>query len=56
MTLTPGDLKSIRILGGKPGRVEIKTSSRTYVFGVKSETHAEAALLEDLIKQTPGKK
>jgi hypothetical protein len=51
-TFTAGDLKDFRILGGSPGRLQIKTNAKVFVFRVKSETHEEAALLEDFAEQS----
>jgi hypothetical protein len=44
-------LRTLRLQGSGPGRFEIKSEGRNYTFRVRSETHAEAALLQDLVQQ-----
>jgi hypothetical protein len=50
------DLKEFRVLGGAPGRVEIKAGGKTWIFRVKSETRAEANLFEEMAEQNLKKK
>ena len=47
-TFSAADVKEFKILGGAPGRLQLKTPSKTYVFRVKSEKRDEAAMLEEL--------
>lgn len=48
---TPGDLKEFRVLGGSPGRVQIKSAGKTVTFRLRTETRAEALFLEELVTQ-----
>ncbi len=50
-TFVPADEKSLRVLGGSPGRIEIKTGGRTFTFRVKSGTRAEAVFLQEMAQQ-----
>jgi len=50
-TFAAADLKEFRLPGNKPGRAEIKSGAKAFIFRVKSDTHAEAALFEDLVNQ-----
>lgn len=52
LTFTAADLKEIRVLGGSPGRIEIKAGGKTYTFRVKSETHDEAVFMDELARQS----
>jgi hypothetical protein len=44
-------LKALRLQGSGPGRFEIKSEGKNYTFRVRSETHAEAAFLLELVQQ-----
>jgi hypothetical protein len=44
-------LKGLKTLGGSPGRIEIKSAAKTYLFRVKSETNAEALFLAEMVTQ-----
>jgi len=50
-TFTGAALKTLRLQGSGPGRLEIKSEGKNYTFRVKSETHAEAAFLLELVQQ-----
>jgi hypothetical protein len=50
------DLKEFRVLGGSPGRVQIKSGGKTYLFRVKSEMNDEAALFQEMAEQNLKKK
>ena len=52
VTFTLVDLKSFRILGGSPGRVEIKSHNKTHIFRVKSESTDEANLLQEIASES----
>lgn len=54
VAFSSGDLKTFRVLGGSPGRVEIKAAGKTYTFRVKSETRAEAVFLGEMVQQNLG--
>jgi hypothetical protein len=42
------DLKDFSVLGGAPGRIQIRSYGKTYLFRVKSQTRDEAILLAHL--------
>jgi hypothetical protein len=50
-TFSGAALKTLRLQGSGPGRLEIKSEGKNYTFRVKSETHAEAAFLLELVQQ-----
>jgi hypothetical protein len=50
-TFSGAALKTLRLQGSGPGRFEIKAEGKNYTFRVKSETHAEAAFLQELVQQ-----
>jgi hypothetical protein len=50
VTFGPGELKDFRVLGGGPGRIQIKGNGRTDTFRVKSQTREEAILLAETAK------
>jgi hypothetical protein len=50
-TFSGAALKTLRLQGSGPGRLEIKSDGKNYTFRVKSETHAEAAFLLELVQQ-----
>ena len=44
-------MKEFKVLGGAPGRIQLKTAAKTYIFRVRSETKAEAVFLEEMFNQ-----
>jgi hypothetical protein len=48
-TFTSADAKDFRILGGSPGRIQIKSSGKNLTFRVKTGRQDEAQFLEDLV-------
>lgn len=55
VTLSRGDIKELHILGGSPGRIQIKSTSKQFVFRVKTEKRDEAALLEEIATENLNK-
>ena len=51
---SPEEMKNLHILGGAPGRLEIKAGRKNYTFRVKSETRAEADFLLEIVQQNLG--
>jgi len=50
------ELKEFKVLGGVPGRIEIKAGNQKWTFRVRSGTMSEANLLEEIAEQNLRKK
>ena len=48
---TADDLKEFKIAGGSPGRVQIKSAGKNYIFRLKTDTRDEVLWLDELVKQ-----
>lgn len=54
--IRPLELKEFKVLGGVPGRIEIKAGNQKWTFRVRSGTMSEANLLEEIAEQNLRKK
>jgi hypothetical protein len=51
VTFDPEDLKQFQVLGGEPGRFQIKVDKKSYIFRVKSEKRDEVVVLQEFVVQ-----